>query len=320
MPVLDKPLKDLRNYMGSGICPEDIDRYWDEAISEMRAVDPGIELKLAEFQWPGLKCYDMFFTGVKGARIYAKLLKPEQSVNKNNPAIIRFHGYYGNSGAWHEYIGLALSGYVVAAMDTRGQGGYSEDSGGFKGTTIKGNIIRGLDDDKHNLMFRHIYLDCAQIAGIIMDMDDVDENRVGCYGNSQGGGLTIACAALEPRIKRAAPLHPFLCDFKRVWDMDLDVNAYDEIRYYFRTFDPEHKNEDEVFLKLGYIDLVNIAKRIKAKVLCGIGLLDDICPPSTVFAAYNNMTCEKEIKIYPDFKHEGMPFFYDETFQFMKGL
>ena len=67
--------------------------------------------------------------------------------------------------------------------------------------------------------------------------------------------------------------------------MDLDVAAYDELRYYFKAYDREHKREDEIFLKLGYIDLVNIAKRIKGSVLCGIGLLDDICPPSTVFAA-----------------------------------
>ncbi len=102
--------------------------------------------------------------------------------------------------------------------------------------------------------------------------------------------------------------------------MDLDVGAYDELRYYFRAFDPEHKREYEIFLKLGYIDLVNIAKRIEGSVICGIGLLDDICPPSTVFAAYNNMVCEKEIKVYPDFKHEGMTFFMDITYQFMKGL
>ena len=320
MPQLDMPIKELREYMGSGICPEDIDEYWDDAIAEMKATDPEIELKPAEFQWPGIKCYDMYFTGVRGARIYAKLLKPENPPEGKNPGVIRFHGYYGNSGGWHEYLGLAAAGFTVAAMDVRGQGGKSEDNGGYKGTTIKGNIVRGLDDDKHNLMFRHIFLDCAQLAGIIIDMDDVDENRVGCYGNSQGGALTIACAALEPRIKRAAPLHPFLCDYKRVWDMDLDVAAYDELRYYFRNFDPEHKRENEIFLKLGYIDLVNIAKRIRGEILCGIGLLDDICPPSTVFAAYNNMTCPKTIKVYPDYKHEGMNFFMDETYSFLKEL
>lgn len=319
MPILDKPLEELKVYKGTGICPGDIDGYWEDALAEMRKTDPEIEIRPADFTWPGVECYDMYFTGVRNSRIYAKLLKPSNRKDKG-PAVIRFHGYYGNSGGWHEYLAFAQAGFTVAAMDVRGQGGYSEDAGGYKGTTIKGNIVRGLDDDKHNLMYRHIFLDCAQLAGLIMDMDDVDENRVGCYGNSQGGGLTLACAALEPRIKRAAPLHPFLCDYKRVWDMDLDIKAYEEIRYFFRAFDPEHKREEEIFEKLGYIDLVNLAKRIKAEVLMGTGLLDDICPPSTVFAAYNNMECKKEMKIYPDFNHEGMPFFMDETYEFLAEL
>lgn len=186
MPMLDMSIEKLREYMGSGICPDDIDEYWDDALNEMKSIDPDIELIPAEFHWPGVKCYHLYFTGVKGARIYAKLLKPESPPSDKNPGVIRFHGYYGNSGGWHEYLGFVLAGFTVAALDVRGQGGRSEDSGGYTGTTIKGNIVRGLDGDKHNMMFRHIFLDCAQLAGIIMNMDDVDENRVGCYGNSQG--------------------------------------------------------------------------------------------------------------------------------------
>src|SRR5206468_10960218 len=79
-------------------------------------------------------------------------------------------------------------------------------------------------------------------------------NRVGATGGSQGGGLTLACAALEPRIKRAAPVYPFLCDYQRVWEMDLAVGAYEELKQYFRLFDPLHEREKEIFTRLGYID------------------------------------------------------------------
>ena len=87
-----------------------------------------------------------------------------------------------------------------------------------------------------------------------MNMPEVDATRVGALGDSQGGGLTLACAALEPRIKLAAPVFPFLCDYQRVWEMDLALDAYDEIRTYFRQFDPRHEREQEIFTKLGYID------------------------------------------------------------------
>src|SRR5947207_3006705 len=83
-------------------------------------------------------------------------------------------------------------------------------------------------------------LDAAQLARVVMDMPEVDAGRVGATGGSQGGGLTVACAALEPRIKRAAPVFPFLCDYQRVWEMDLAAGAYEELKTFFRDFDPLH--------------------------------------------------------------------------------
>lgn len=82
---------------------------------------------------------------------------------------------------------------------------------------------------------------------------------MGVTGGSQGGGLAIACAALEPRVARLAPVYPFLCDYKRVWELDLTKNAYQELRDYFRLFDPTHQREQELFIRLGYIDVVNLA-------------------------------------------------------------
>src|SRR5205823_2021338 len=102
-------------------------------------------------------------------------------------------------------------------------------------------------------------------------------------------GLTLACAALEPRLKLAAPVYPFLCDYQRVWEMDLDVAAYDELRVYFRLFDPLHEREQQVFTRLGYIDNQHLAQRIRAEVLMAVGLMDTVCPPSTQFAAFNKI-------------------------------
>jgi cephalosporin-C deacetylase len=115
---------------------------------------------------------------------------------------------------------------VVAALDCRGQGGLSEDVGGVKGNTHHGHIIRGLSDEPRNMLMRHIFLDTAQLAGLVMAMPEVDETRVAAMGGSQGGALTVACASLEPRINRLAPVFPFLCDYRRVWEMDLAKDAY----------------------------------------------------------------------------------------------
>jgi cephalosporin-C deacetylase len=319
MPILDMPLAKLKSYKGSSPCPKDIDRYWDAALGEMRSVDPNVELVKSGFQTPGAECFDLYFTGVGGARIHAKYLRPKNAAGKH-PAVVQFHGYTGSAGEWWDKLAYVSIGFSVAALDCRGQGGSSEDVGGVKGTTYKGQIIRGLADSAEKLLFRSIYLDTAELAGIVMGMEEVDPKRVGATGGSQGGGLTLACAALEPRIVRAAPVFPFLCDFKRVWEMDLAKRAYEELATFFRQFDPTHDREEEYFTRLGYIDVQNVAKRIKAEVLLGIGLMDDVCPPSTQFAAYNKIKSKKDMVIYPDFGHEGLPGFGDRTFQFLSEL
>jgi cephalosporin-C deacetylase len=268
-------------------------------------------------------CYHLHFTGVGGARIHAKLLHPVNSTHPH-PAVLLFHGYKGDSGDWSDKLSYISEGFTIAALDCRGQAGLSQDRGIVAGNTQHGHIIRGLEDalrgSPEKLLFRQIFLDAAQLARIVMEMPDVDANRVGATGASQGGALTIASAALEPRIKRAAPVYPFLSDYKRVWEMDQAKDAYLELQEYFRQSDPTHRFEDSVFEKLGYIDIQFLASRIQAEVLWGIGLMDTVCPPSTQFAAYNKIVTPKTMTIYPDFGHEPLPGLNDQVFQFMMGL
>jgi len=320
MPLLfDMPLEKLYTYQGRNPRPADFDAFWDRGLAEMRAIDPQVELKPASFQTPFAECLDMYFTGVGNARVHAKLLRPRQAAAPH-PAILMFHGYSGNSGDWYDKLGYVARGYTVAALDCRGQGGLSEDSGGVRGTTLRGHIVRGLDDTPDKLLFRQIFLDTAQLAKIVMEMPDVDPDRVGATGGSQGGGLTLACAALEPRIARAAPVFPFLSDYQRVWEIDQAKDAYIELQQYFRLFDPRHEREDEVFTKLGYIDVQHLANRIRGVVLMATGLMDTTCPPSTQFAAYNKIQSPKSLSIYPDFGHEGLPGNADRIYEFMGQL
>ncbi|WP_199624766.1 acetylxylan esterase [Paenibacillus alkalitolerans] len=319
MPLVDMPLEQLKKYEGRNPKPADFDEYWSRAVAEMQAADAQVELAPSEFQVPFAECFDLYFTGVRGARVHAKYVRPKHAASPH-PAVLQFHGYSGNSGDWADKLIYASLGYSVAALDVRGQGGTSEDTGGVKGTTLKGHIIRGLDDHPDQLLFRHVFLDTAQLAGIVMGFPEVDETRVGAAGGSQGGALTIACAALEPRIKRLAPVFPFLSDYKRVWEMDLAKDAYEELKVFFRYHDPQHQREDEIFYKLGYIDIQHLADRIRGEVLMAVGLMDTICPPSTQFAAYNKITAPKSLEIYPDFGHEHLPRFNDKALQFMLGL
>ena len=320
MPLsFDLPLESLKSYEGTNPKPSDFDEFWQDGLNEMRNVDPEIEFIKAEFECSYCICEDMYFTGVGGARQHAKILRPINET-ETHPAIIMFHGYSGNSGSWSEILKFAAMGYTVAALDCRGQGGFSEDNGGVIGNTLRGHIIRGLEGPPEKMLFRQIILDTAQLASIVMEMTGVDPIRIGTIGGSQGGGLALACSALEPRIKLTAPDFPFLCDYKRVWEIDLAKDAYLELQEYFKRFDPLHDREEEIFTKLGHIDVQFLVPRIKAEVFMAVGLMDTMCPPSTQFAAYNKIKAQKKLAVYPDFGHEMLPGRDDAVFQFMLGL
>ncbi len=315
MPVLDKPLEELKSYLGINPKPGDFDEYWARALAELDATDPEPELiPTNALGARGVETFDLFFTGVGGARIYAKYLRPQQPAEPG-PGLLFFHGYSGHSGDWQDKLPYVSQGMAVAGMDCRGQGGRSEDRGGVPGNTLNGHIIRGLDGNPDQLLFRQMFLDTVQLARVVAGFSEVTE--LSCMGGSQGGALSIACAALEPRIRRCVSVFPFLSDYRRVWEMDLAKDAYAELRNYMRSFDPLHEREEEIFNTLGYIDVHHLAPRIKARVLMGLTLMDNICPPSTQFAVYNNIAGEKEAAIYPDYGHEALPGFPDRAFRFL---
>jgi len=320
MPQIDKPLEELKTYRGISPKPADFDDYWAAALRELDATDPEVQVVPSkDVHPPRTEVFDLWFRGVGGAKIYAKYARPKNRTQPG-PALLMFHGYTGSSGDWLEKLAYAGQGLSVAALDCRGQGGRSEDNTTVRGNTQHGHFVRGLDDAPAKLLFRRIFLDTVQLARVVMSLPENDPARIGTYGPSQGGALSIACAALEPRISRCVSVYPFLSDYRRVWDLDLANDAYVELRNFFRMFDPRHEREEQIFTRLGYIDVKNLAPRIRARVLMGLTLMDRICPPSTQFAVYNAIASPKEAVIYPDFGHENLPGFADRAFDFLTAL
>ncbi|MNZ39973.1 Cephalosporin-C deacetylase [compost metagenome] len=315
----DMTLEQLKAYNGKSPRPEKFNDYWDRALKELDKQSLEYELVPASFQSPHAECYHMYFTGVGGAKIHAKYVKPK-ALNGKGAGMAYFHGYSCDSGDWMDKVNYAAHGITVLALDCRGQGGWSEDNLTVQGTTIRGHIIRGIDDpNEDKLYYRNVFLDTVQTVRILMSLDHIDPERVGVHGLSQGGALAVACAGLEPRVKLAVPVYPFLSDYKRAWELDINSSAYEELVYYFRFFDPHHQREDEIFNRLGYIDVQNLADRIRARVVFVTGLSDVVCPPSTQFAVYNKISSEKDLLVYHEYGHEYLPYLSDRTLQeFMK--
>ena len=315
----DLPLHELKEYRGTNPKPHDFNEFWEKGLEELSQQSLDYELIPAGFTSRIAECYDLYFTGVGGARIHCQLVRPKNQVGQG-PGLVWFHGYHGSSGDWVDKLGYAAEGFTILALDCRGQSGLSVDNSQVKGTTLKGHIIRGIEEEPKKLYYRQVFLDTAQAARILLAMENVDADRVGVYGASQGGALAIVCSALEPRIKKTVAIYPFLSDYKRAWELDIESSAYEEIHYYFKFIDPTHEREEELFNKLGYIDIQHLAERVKSNVLWAVGMEDLVCPPSTQFAVYNKIQSPKQMMIFYEYGHEYIRTFGDQVHSFFSDL
>jgi cephalosporin-C deacetylase len=163
VPLVDLPLDELERYQGRNPRPDDFDEYWERALLELDDSPAMVSVEPATFVAKSADAYDLSFAGADGADLYAKLVVPKEATSA--PAVVMFHGYSGNSGEWLDLLSWASEGFVVAALDVRGQGGRSGDPGGYPGTTYYGQIIRGAIGGPDSLLYRSIYLDCAPREG-----------------------------------------------------------------------------------------------------------------------------------------------------------
>ncbi|WP_125771039.1 alpha/beta fold hydrolase [Companilactobacillus furfuricola] len=297
------PLTEMKSYTGRQDIPADFDEFWDQNLSQLSS-SYKYQLTPMDFGLPTLDCYELRFKGTNDATIYAKCVFPKYQ--SSIPVVFTFHGYMGQSPDWSDLFQYPAVGYGIVAMDVRGQQGKSTDTQSVIGNTVKGQIIRGAIAGRDQLFFKDVYLDVYSVIEVVAALSFVDESRLFVFGGSQGGALSLVAAALNPRIKRVAVFYPFLSDFKRVLEIGNRDEPYDELFRYFKFSDPFHKTEDTILHTLSYIDVKNMAHRIKAPVKLFTGLEDQICFPSTQFAMFNRLTCKKEMVLLPEYGHEDL--------------
>ncbi len=316
MPLDQRELEAMERYLGTNPMPEDFDTFWAERVAEAETYPLAYRLEPSEIPCcDACEFWDLYFTGIRGERIYAKYIKPAS--DGPVPLVLQFHGYPGASRSWFEQASFAGMGCALLAMDCPGQGGRSQDAGGYEGTTVTGHLVAGLDGEARDMYYVRLYQDICLLCRIARELEGIDLGRVFINGASQGGGLGLVCAALNPSLPRkAAILYPFLSDFQKVWELGRDEIAYEGLRYYSRWFDPDGTKKAEMFTKLGYIDVHNFAHMIRCEVLFGTGLADIVCPPITQFSVYNRLNCPKRHVLFPEYGHEEIQAFDDEIISF----
>ena len=296
MPWYDMPLERLREYRTQTEEPDGLDEWWAKRLAHSRELARPTDLRRYEPDLYGtVEVYDVTFSGSGGDRIRAWYLKPAGAVRP--PVVVKFIGYGGGRGAPGEHMLLPALGYGVFVMDSRGQGGrwtYGATGDGAEGPENSQVMTRGITTPE-DYYYTRLFTDAALAVDAALELAGPGAG-LAVTGASQGGGLALAAAALaRDEISVCHADVPFLCDIQRA--ITLAPHApYTEIP----AFLAENVALVDVALDtLRYVDCVLLARRITAASLLSVGLMDDICPPSTVFAAYNEITAAKDIAVYP---------------------
>lgn len=316
MPQFDLSLPELQSYQTMVAEPGDFVDFWTSTLAEARSLELSPTFTPVDTGLTAIETFDVEYSGFGGHRIKAWLHLPANALRAGRclPGIVQYQGYGGGRGLSHENLLWALAGYAHLVMDTRGQGsgwsfGETADPAG-SGPTHPGFMTRGISSPT-TYFYRRVFTDAIRAVETLRAHESVDETRIAVTGASQGGGITLAVAALVPDVVAAMPDVPFLCDFPRATTL-IDEDPYGEVARYLKA---RRYDVEQVYATLAYFDGVNMARHAKAPALFSVGLMDDTCPPSTVYGAYNAYAADKEIAVYPFNNHEG-----GQAFHFAKQL
>ncbi len=310
MAQYDLPLAQVRAYRPELRVPPDLTDFWEGTLADTRSHDLAAEFVPIENGLTTIATLDVTYSGFGGAPIRAWLQLPV-GADGPLPAIVEFVGYGGGRGLPHERFLWAAAGYAHFVMDNRGQGsswsvGDTADPQSSGSPSHPGFMTDGILDPT-TYYYRRLYTDAVRAVEAVRIHPAVDPARVAVTGGSQGGGMSLAVAALVPDLVAVAPDVPFFADLPRATTL-VDTDPYGEVVRYLKA----HRDHvDRVYRTLSYFDAAVLGRRAVAPALFSVALMDQTCPPSTVYAAFNAYGGPKEIREYPFNDHEGGQGFHD---------
>lgn len=284
--------RDPYDYQVTVVRPPDFDEFWRQVMADLTALPlaPSVT-PVPERSSPDVDVFRIHYTSLDGLRISGWYCLPADRPEPL-PALLLPPGYISDPTIPKSW---AREGYAALALAPRGKIG----SNALYDPGFPGLLIHHLTD-RDSYAYRGLYADAARAVDFVQSRPEVDANRVGIYGSSQGGALAVTTAALRPdAIVCAVSGVPYLCAFRDSVRLTRSY-PYEEINEYLRLH-PERR--EQVFETLDYFDVINFAQWVRAPTHVYVGMEDDVCPPETGLALYEALPGEKALDPLVDCAH-----------------
>jgi cephalosporin-C deacetylase len=271
---------------------DDFDQFWKVTLDSLAEVDlsPRVQ-KDTLLSSDMVDVFRVSFASLHNERVYGWYTVPRWKPGPH-AALAIYPGY--SSGRVSPATALCREGYATLAIQVRGyevdQQSYPEDNRRY--------MTIGLESPE-SYVYREIICHCLRAIDFLAARPEVDPERIGAVGGSQGGGLLLLVAGLDRRLRMAAANVPFLTDFPR--SLTMTGNPYRELVRYIESH-PESR--ERVMRTVSYFDVLNLAEKITVPVIVSIGLFDRTCPAPSIYGMYLKLaSSDKRVEIYPYLDH-----------------
>jgi len=272
--------------------PADFDAFWIETLTELAKTPASLVLT----EVPGrsdaqVKCYKADYAGFKGMALHAWYCRPAADKKIKFPALL-LNPWYGQA-AVDAPVEPARRGFAVLAWQGRG---YEVDKSSYPPEN-SAYVLSGIED-RYNYAYRALYANAVRGVDILASRPEVNTQRIGAAGPSQGGGLSLAVAALDPRVAVVSADFPFMCDVARI--MPVSQGTLKSVR---ELIEQRPALRAVVLGTESYFDILNFAPKIKAPVKIQAGLRDKACPPEGAKAVFKAIKAPKVLEEFPKAGH-----------------